>query len=289
MELKYIVQDQKYLKQILKEKFGISDNLLNKLKKDKKIYLNNNNNIYLDTIINHKDEIKINLDFEEDNTNIVPTKMPINILYEDEGLLILNKPPHLPVHPSLNHYENSLSNGVKYYYDSINLKRKIRPINRLDKDTSGVVIFAKNEYMQYRLQNYSKEYIAIVTGKLIGTDIINEPIARKHDSIIERCVNINGDNAITEYEVLKNFEIENQKLTLIKCILHTGRTHQIRVHMKHIGYPILGDTLYGKKSSLINRQALHAHKIKFTHPITRKILEITTDIPTDISTILNFA
>lgn len=286
MELKYTIQNEQNLRQILKERFGISDNLLTKLKKSQKIYLNNNSNIYLDIPIKFQDKVKVNLDFEEDNTNILPTKMPLNILYEDEGLLILNKPPHLPVHPSLNHYENSLSNGIKYYYDSINLKRKIRPINRLDKDTSGIVIFAKNEYMQYRLQNYSKEYIAVVTGELIGKDVINKPIARKSNSIIERCVNINGDNAVTEYEVIKNFEIENQKLSLVKCILHTGRTHQIRVHMKYIGHPILGDTLYGSPNGLIDRQALHANKIKFIHPISRKNIEITADIPNDISNII---
>lgn len=288
MELKCTVQNEQNLKQILKERFGISDNLLTKLKKNQKIYLNNKSNIYLDIPIKPKDEVRISLDFEEDNTNIIPTKIPLNILYEDEGLIILNKPPYLPVHPSLNHYENSLSNGVKYYYDSINLKRKIRPINRLDKDTSGIVVFAKNEYIQYRLQNYSKEYIVVVTGELTGKGVINKPIARKSSSIIERCIDVNGDNAVTEYEVIKSFEIENQKLSLVKCVLHTGRTHQIRVHMNHIGHPILGDTLYGEESHLINRQALHAYKINFIHPLTRKNIKIVANIPNDIVSLLNF-
>ena len=279
MDLNYTVQNEINIRQVLREHFGISNRLLLKLKQNKKIYLNNSNNIYLDMPIKENDLIKINLDFEENNSNIVPTKMNLKILYEDDSLLIIDKPPHMPVHPSLNHYENSLSNGVKYYFDLINLHRLIRPINRLDKDTSGIVMFAKNEYIQSRLTNYIKEYIAIVVGKLEGKGIIDKPIKRKSDSIIERCIDESGEKAITEYEVLKNFNIEGEDLTEVKCILHTGRTHQIRVHMASINHPILGDTLYGKESDLINRQALHAFKIKFIHPINKKEIEVISPIP----------
>lgn len=288
MELKYIVKDEVNIRQVLKERFGISDNLLTKLKKSQKIFLNDCNNIYLDMNVNSEDLIIVNLDFEEDNSNIIPTKMDLDILYEDEGLLVINKPPHLPVHPSLNHYENSLSNAVKYYYDLINLKRKIRPINRLDKDTSGIVMFAKNEYIQYRLKSYSKEYIAIVCGRVLDNGIIDKSIARKSNSIIERCIDENGEKAITEYRVIKNFQIETKEYTLLKCILHTGRTHQIRVHLKSIGYPILGDTLYGTPSNLIDRQALHAYKVNFVHPISRENLEIIAPVPKDMNKLLNF-
>ena len=279
MDLNYTVHNEINIRQVLRERFGISNRLLLKLKQNKKIYLNNSNNIYLDMSTKETDLIKINLDFDEDNSNIVPTKMNLNILYEDDSLLIIDKPPHMPVHPSLNHYENSLSNGVKYYFGSINLHRLIRPINRLDKDTSGIVMFAKNEYIQSRVTNYTKEYIAIVVGKLEGKGIIDKPIKRKADSIIERCVDENGEKAITEYEVLKNFNINREDLTEVKCILHTGRTHQIRVHMASINHPILGDTLYGKESNLIDRQALHAYKIKFIHPITKKEIEVISPIP----------
>lgn len=279
MDLNYIVKNEINIRQVLREHFGISNRLLLKLKQNKKIYLNNSNNIYLDMNIKENDLIKIILDFEEDNSNIVPVKMDLNILYEDDSLLIIDKPPHMPVHPSLNHYENSLSNGVKYYFDSINLHRLIRPINRLDKDTSGIVMFAKNEYIQSRLTNYTKEYIAIVVGKLEGKGIIDKPIKRKTDSIIERCIDESGEKAITEYEVLKNFNINGEDLTEVKCLLHTGKTHQIRVHMASINHPILGDTLYGKPSNLIDRQALHAYKIKFIHPITKKEIEVVSPIP----------
>ena len=279
MDLNYIVKNEINIRQVLREHFGISNRLLLKLKQNKKIYLNNSNNIYLDMNIKENDLIKIILDFEEDNSNIVPVKMDLNILYEDDSLLIIDKPPHMPVHPSLNHYENSLSNGVKYYFDSINLHRLIRPINRLDKDTSGIVMFAKNEYIQSRLTNYTKEYIAIVVGKLEGKGIIDKPIKRKTDSIIERCIDESGEKAITEYEVLKNFNINGEDLTEVKCLLYTGKTHQIRVHMASINHPILGDTLYGKPSNLIDRQALHAYKIKFIHPITKKEIEVVSPIP----------
>lgn len=279
MDLNYIVKNEINIRQVLREHFGISNRLLLKLKQNKKIYLNNSNNIYLDMNIKENDLIKIILDFDENNSNIVPKKMNLKILYEDDSLLIIDKPPHMPVHPSLNHYENSLSNGVKYYFDSINLHRLIRPINRLDKDTSGIVMFAKNEYIQSRLTNYTKEYIAIVVGTLEGKGIIDKPIKRKADSIIERCIDKSGEKAITEYEVLKNFNVNGEDLTEVKCLLHTGKTHQIRVHMASINHSILGDTLYGKPSNLIDRQALHAYKVKFIHPITKKEIEVVSPIP----------
>ena len=231
--------------------------------------------------------ILFSLDFDEDNSNIFPSEMDLNILYEDDCLIIVNKPAHMPVHPSLNHYADSLSNGLKFYFNKINLKRKIRPINRLDKDTSGIVIFAKNEYAQDRIRITSKIYLAILTGHFEGSSIIDKPIARKDKSIIERCIDENGEKAITEYSVIKNFKIENEEFSLVKCILHTGRTHQIRVHMSSINHPIIGDSLYGMESKYIDRQALHAYKIKFIHPITKKEIEVTVPIPDDIKNVLD--
>lgn len=287
MELNYIVKDEVNIRQVLREKFGISERLLTKLKKNQKIFLNDSDKIYMDMYVKPNDKISVNLDFDEDNLNIIPVKMDLKILYEDESIIIVDKPANMPVHPSLNHYEDSLSNGIKYYFNILELKRKIRPINRLDKNTSGIVIFAKNEYIQDRLNKYHKEYLAIVVGKLLGSGIIDKPIARKEDSIIERCIDSNGEKSITEYEVIQNFKVNNTNLSLVKCILHTGRTHQIRVHMKSIGHPILGDTLYGNYSELINRQALHAYKICFIHPITKKEIEITSSIPNDMLKIIN--
>ena len=293
MKLKYVVNElTKYenVKQVLKEEFLMSDRLIIRLKKSKQIYLNN-----LPTFVNQNikinDIVSVNLDFEEVCDNIVPTKMDLNILYEDNGLLIINKPPFIPVHPSMDHYEDSLSNGIKYYFDSIGLKRKIRPVNRLDKNTSGIVIFAKNEYIQECLikqmksDSFEKEYIALVSGIINEKEqIIDAPIARKENSIIERCVNSNGDKAITIIELIKNFS----NYSLVKCTLKTGRTHQIRVHTSYIGHPILGDDLYGQKSDLINRQALHSYKIRFVHPITKTEIKIQADLPEDINNLIKF-
>ena len=291
MKLEYVVNElTKYetVKQVLKEEFLLSDRLIIKLKQAKQIYLNDNY-----TFVNQKlrigDKVLIDLDFEETCDNIVPTKMDLDILYEDDSMLIINKPPFMTVHPSMDHYEDSLSNGVKYYFDSIDLKRKIRPVNRLDKNTSGIVIFAKNEYIQECLVKqmksniFEKEYIAIVEGIIDKKEqMVDVPISRKENSIIERCVNSNGDNAITVIHLLKTYK----DYSLVQCILKTGRTHQIRVHTSYIGHPIIGDDLYGNKSDKINRQALHAYKIRFIHPITKNRIEIESKIPKDIENLL---
>ncbi len=173
MDLIYKVTDNRYanIKDLLRSKFQISSRLYTKLKNNKHIYLNGNNIFFNDTL-NIDDTIEIDLNFEEECTNIIPTKMDLDILYEDKYFLILNKPSNVAVHPSLRHFDTSLSNGVKYYFDSISLNRKIRIINRLDKDTSGIVIFAKNEYIQENLtlqmkdNTFKKEYIAILEGIL---------------------------------------------------------------------------------------------------------------------------
>lgn len=295
MKLSYKVIDNKYsnVKEVLKSYFGISDRLLTKLKKSKKIYLNNINT-YTNTQIKINDLIEVILNFEEYSENIVPKKMDLDIIFEDESILVLNKTPNMPVHPSILHYENSLSNGVQFYYKENNIKTKIRPVNRLDKDTSGIVVFAKNEYIQEALikqmktKKFKKEYLAILEGFLkkdFGT--INAPISRKENSIIEREINFSGDIAITHFKLIKNFEYENKKLCLVNFELETGRTHQIRVHSKHIGHPILGDSLYGSSSFIINRQALHAYKITFIHPISNKKYVFEAPLPNDINKIIN--
>lgn len=287
MILKYIVKENKYqsINQILKQKFKISARLQHKLITSKQIFLNGNQaDSRIAPQINNV--ITVNLDFNEESENIIPTSIPLNIIYEDEALLILDKPAGIAVHPSISHYTDSLANGVKYYFDTIGLKRKIRPVNRLDLNTSGLIVFAKNEYVQECLiqqmqtNEFKKEYLAIVHGifeNVQGT--INLPIARKENSIIERCISENGQEAITHYEVLKT----SNDLSLVHCILQTGRTHQIRAHMSAIGHPLVGDTLYGPNfSDSITRQALHSYKISFIHPISHQIVSFTSELPDDI-------
>ena len=273
MILEYIVKNNKYqnINQILKQEFNISSRLLHKLIVEKHVMLNR---VITDTraSVNNNDIVTINLDFEEESENIIAAKMPLNIIFEDDCLLILNKPAGIAVHPSILHYKDSISNGVKFYFESIGLKRKIRPVNRLDLNTSGLIVFAKNEYIQecliqqMKTESFKKEYIAIVSGKfkeLSGR--INLPIARKDNSIIERCISPNGQEAITDYCVLEQYD----DYAIVQCSLKTGRTHQIRVHMSAIGHPLIGDTLYGIPSPLINRQALHSYKIAFIHPMSK--------------------
>ena len=241
MILKYVVKDNKYqnINQILKQEFHISARLLHKLIVSKHVLLNDTI-IDTRTSVSNSDIITVNLDFEEESENIVATQIPLDIIFEDDALLILNKPAGIAVHPSILHYQDSLSNGVKFYFESIGLKRKIRPVNRLDLNTSGLIVFAKNEYIQeclIRQMNthiFQKEYIAIVSGnfeKTCGT--INLPIARKENSIIERCVSPDGQEAITDYSVIKEYP----DFSVVKCSLKTGRTHQIRVHMAFIRSP----------------------------------------------------
>ena len=276
------------LKELLKTYFQISDRLLIKLKNNRKIFVNGNF-AFVNMGLNVGDNISIFIDFIENNSNIVPNAIPLDIVYEDDALLIINKLAGIPVHPSMEHYTDSLSNGVRFYFDKIRLHKKIRPVNRLDKDTSGLIVFAKNEYIQeclvrqMKTKQFVKEYIAICDGifdNKFGT--INAPIARKENSIIERCVSEAGDTAITHYEIIKTYA----NYSVVKCTLETGRTHQIRVHMAYIGHPLLGDTLYSSPSTIINRQALHAYKIKFIHPITKQKLEFTAQIPADFENLI---
>lgn len=290
MELVYNVESSMSINDILTKKLDVSSRLKIKLIKNKKIFLNGT---FVNTrsIAHSGDILIIDFSFPEDNSNIVPKQMNLDIIYEDEFFLAINKPAGIAVHPSILHFDDSLANGVRYYFDKIGLQKKIRAINRIDLNTSGLILFAKNEYIQeclikqMNLNTFEKKYLAIVSGSLDkkkGT--ILAPIARKENSIIERCVSIHGQTAITHYEVLKEFKT----YSLVQCTLETGRTHQIRVHMAHIGNPLLGDTLYGSQvQDLINRQALHSYKMKFIHPVTKQEIILEAPLPNDIKNLIH--
>ena len=293
MELKYVINNEdvkiyKDINSILKNKLNFSTRLLYKLIRQNLIFLNG---INCDSRNGFKsnDILTINFNFDEDNSNVIPTKINLDIVYEDEWIIIVNKPAGIAVHPSLSHYSDSLSNGIRYYFDSINLKKKIRPVNRLDFNTSGLVIFAKCEYIQDILSKemseniFKKEYLCIINGTLDNSSgTIDLPIARKANSIIERCIDPSGQNSKTVYDVLKTFI----DYSLVHCVLETGRTHQIRVHFSSIGHPLLGDTLYGTASPLISRQALHSYMISFIHSITKKEHSFTCPLPSDMKNLI---
>lgn len=291
MKLTYVITNSdESIKQILKNKFNMSDRFILKLKSSNSIYIND-----IPVFINYKikpnDILTIIEDSKEDSSNILSNpNIKLNILYEDDFLLIVDKPSNLPVHPSILHYEFSLSNGVKSYFEKIGLPKKIRPVNRLDKDTSGIVIFAKNEYIQECLVKqmksniFKKKYLAILSGILEkNSGTISAPIGRKNGSIIEREIRKDGDLAISHFKVLEKLN----NMTLVEYTLETGRTHQLRVHSKYIGHPIVGDSLYGTESSLISRQALHAYEVTFIHPISKEKIVIHSDLPDDIKNLIN--
>lgn len=291
MRIIYKVFNERSINEILDKELSISTRLKNKLIKNKYIFLNGT---FVDTrtIAHLNDLIEIDLSYSEDNSNIIPKQMDLDIIYEDEHLICVNKPAGIAVHPSILHFEDSLANGIRCYFDTINLKKKIRAINRIDLNTSGLVLFAKNEYVQECLIKqmnsscFKKFYLTIVYGHLkekLG--IINAPISRKENSIIERCISPNGQPSITHYEVLQEFE----QFSLVKCFLETGRTHQIRVHMAHIGNPLLGDSLYNpnEKFNFITRQALHSYKMDFIHPISKEIMSLEAELPEDMKKIIS--
>jgi 23S rRNA pseudouridine1911/1915/1917 synthase len=227
--------------------------------------------------------------FIDEERDFIPQKMALKIAYEDDFILVIDKEPHLIIHPEHKSGLNTLVNGVSYYYEQSNQKRRIRYIHRLDEDTSGLIVFAKtafiHSYYDYLLQEKAiyRAYYAITEGvpkKKKGT--IETFIARDRHHNLKRRVAEKGDFARTHYRVLQN----NSKLALIECKLDTGRTHQIRVHLAHIHCPILGDILYNKKTAQINRQALHAFKLSLIHPFTKEVLTIESLLPNDMKHLL---
>ncbi|MFI3115652.1 MAG: RluA family pseudouridine synthase [Clostridia bacterium] len=224
---------------------------------------------------------------EKPSENIVPRDIFVDIVFEDDDILVINKQAFVPVHPSQGHFEDSLANGLSKYF--LGKDFTFRCINRLDRQTSGLLIVAKNKLSASILSNMvanneiKREYLAICKGD-ISPDFgrINASIARVFDSTIERVVDFErGQTAITNY---KKIQFKNNH-SLISLNLETGRTHQIRVHLKHINFPLIGDFLYNPDCSMIERQALHSHKLSFLHPITKNNMTFTQELPNDMAKI----
>lgn len=252
---------------------------------------------YLSCRLKAGDILKIQITETDSSPKIPPVNIPINIVYEDEDILVVDKSADMPIHPSMNNYDNTLGNAVAYYYASKNEAFVFRCINRLDRDTSGLTILAKHQiasgilYAQMLERKIYREYIAIVengacsngrhedSNNIPDSGTIDIPIGRKMDSAIERMVDPeNGERAVTHYKTLDR---KNGK-ALLALHLDTGRTHQIRVHMRHIGHPLIGDWLYNPKNHDMDRQALHSHILRFVHPITGEEMEFTSEIPKDM-------
>ncbi len=237
-------------------------------------------------ILHTGDVLTITLIESEGSENIVPSPLPLDIVYEDEDLMVINKAANMPIHPSQGNYDNTLANAVCYYYQQKGEPFVYRCINRLDRDTTGLLILAKHMYSASLLSHMvqqreiHREYLAIATGIVPDSGIITAPIARVDGSTIEREVNeTTGEYACTHYRTVAH----KDGYSLVSLKLETGRTHQIRVHMKHIGHPLPGDFLYNPDYRVIKRQALHSHKLSLNHPITQEWMEFTAPLPNDMN------
>ncbi len=252
---------------------GTSKRLITKLKQIENGITNNGIHVRTIDTVKTGDVIAILLYDEkvlEENS-----ELNVPIIYEDNDVIVFDKPAFMPVHPSHKHLNDTLGNYFAFCCNGLTY----RPINRLDRDTSGLCAVAKNSFSAVKLQkSIKKVYYAVACGKITGSGTIDKPIARMDNSIITRCVSEDGQKAVTHYEVLKS----NDKYTLLKIRLETGRTHQIRVHFSYIGHPLAGDNMYGGDMTDINRQALHCGELFFNHPINGEIIHLISKLPQDI-------
>ena len=278
------------IKDILRNELGFSKRLRAKLK-------NNPQLVRLNGVegagwIPLKTGDQITIDFPQEVSNFVPENIPLDIIYEDDDLLILNKQAGIVCHPTKGHPIHTISNGVQHYIDTNKREFKIRFINRLDMDTSGVLAIAKNSHSQdavvkqMKLNLVEKKYLAVVKG-IIEEDLgtINQPIGQPDPLLVQRGVVEDGDESTTHFKVVDRY---SKGYTLVELLLETGRTHQIRVHLAHLGHPIVGDHLYGEDEPfLIERQALHALSLSLKHPVTGSPMVFQAPIPKDIAKLID--
>lgn len=223
------------------------------------------------------------LTFPEDRVRIEGVEMPLAIVYEDEHLLVVDKPPYLAVHPSAGKPDPTLANGVVAYYENKGEAASFRPVNRLDRNTSGLLLAAKNPHAAFLLTRVpQKTYLALVFGRLEGEGTVDAPIRVKEGCCITREVGEGGKDSVTHWQTLAS----DGQITLLRLRLETGRTHQIRVHMAYLGHPLVGDTMYGTDETILPRHALHCSEMAFAHPITGEALAFSSPLPPDMAGLL---
>ena len=277
------------VEQYLKRK-GYSAQNLAAIKRMPKSILVNGVHYYMRQTLASSDRLTVHITETKCSEKIPPVKLPLNIIYEDEDIIVINKPAGMPIHPSLNNYYNTLANALAWYYQEQNKPFIFRCCNRLDRDTSGLTVVAKHLVSAGILsamtgrREVHREYLAITAGHVMPeSGTINAPLGRKSGTIIERTVDWEaGEPAVTHYQLVSS----NERHSLIALKLETGRTHQIRIHMKYLGYPLIGDYLYNPDMSCIGRQALHSHRLSFPHPITGKIMDFQASLPADMQAVL---
>ncbi len=269
---------------------GFSRQNLVEIKRMPKSIMVNGEHYYMRQQLKEGDQLEVRISEVESSEKIPAVYHPLDIVYEDEDIMVINKPADMPIHPSMNNYYNSLANALAYYFEQQGKPFIFRCSNRLDRDTSGLTIISKHLVSasilaeQVAKREVHREYLAISRGSVTPkSGTIDVPLGRKDSSIIERTVDWEkGERAVTHYKVVE----EANGHSLISLKLETGRTHQIRIHMKHIGYPLVGDYLYNPDMEWIGRQALHSHKMAFHHPITKEYMEFTAEIPKDMQRVL---
>lgn len=282
-----VTENYDNLENYLKEKHNISSRLIKRVVRERMLFLNEEK---VRRYVPIKKGDKITLLMTDEETETLPdSDIELNIIYEDDDLLAINKEPDTVVHTTRRHPLGTVANGVADYFIKNGIKKTERFINRLDKNTSGVLLVGKNAFShqqvsdQFKNDEVIKYYLAIVDGiveKDCGT--IDLPIEREEEESVKRIVRADGKRAVTHYEVVKRYK----NASLLKVRLETGRTHQIRVHLEYVGHPIIGDSLYFKESELIDRQALHSYSLEITQPRSRKKLLLTAELPEDMKRLI---
>lgn len=284
---KYIVRElekEVTLKDYLRKFSGVSATLWKKIKAYNKVWINGVQVRPTWALVRSGDIITLDLPV---HSEVVPQEYPVEILWEDDYLILINKPAGVLTHPLKDHPDISIANGLAYYFQKTKQEYGIHPIYRLDRNTSGILCFAKWPQIQQlwggNHQLLRRRYWALVSGRFEEPEgMITNPIGRQDGSIIKREVRADGQVSITHYRVVEEF----MDYSLVELELATGRTHQIRVHLSSIGHPLLGDDLYGGTRELISRQALHALSVEFTHPYTQEEYKFNSPLPSDMAELL---
>ena len=287
------IEEGTKIREYLKTELGLSTRLIRSASINKKIFVNGQV-VKMNRVLTLGEIIKIDLEKDE-SQDIAPEKMDIDVVYEDEDILVVNKKPFMVVHPTKSYQSGTLANGIINYFMESKQNCIVRLVSRLDMNTSGLIIIAKNQFSHGMLSKemsenkVEKRYLAIVHGIMEekqGT--IDLPIYKPEgvENGTKRIIDERGQRSITHYKVVEEFN----EASLVECKLETGRTHQIRVHLNHLGHPIYGDTLYGngeEEEELIKRQALHAYGLNFKSPRTGEELALRAELPEDMKELIN--